>query len=220
MQTLLTPLTQRVTRSGSMCPRPKSDPGKRERILAAAMKVFARKGFAGARVSDVAREAGVADGTIYLYFASKDAILISIFEEGMQAVIDGLAKGLKGMEDPKERLRYFCRYHLKVVEDDPDLAEVLLVELRFSDKFLTEYKPGAMLDRYLEQLAGIISEGQRRGIFKREVPTGIAMGAIFGALDEISLHRVLQRRKRQEPRFDIEAVADGVATMVINGLAA
>jgi TetR/AcrR family transcriptional regulator, fatty acid metabolism regulator protein len=198
--------------------RPKSDPGKRERILAAAMKVFARKGFAGARVSDVAREAGVADGTIYLYFASKDAILISIFEEGMQGVIDGLAKGLKGIDDPRERLRYFCRYHLKTVEDDPDLAEVLLVELRFSDKFLTEYKPGAMLDRYLEQLAAIISEGQRRGIFNRGIPTGIAMGAIFGALDEISLHRVLQRRKKQEPSYEISAVADGLAEMVIKGI--
>lgn len=199
--------------------RPKSDPGKRERILAAAMKVFARKGFAGARVSDVAREAGVADGTIYLYFASKDAILISIFEEGMQGVIDGLAKGLKGIDDPRERLRYFCRYHLKTVEDDPDLAEVLLVELRFSDKFLTEYKPGAMLDRYLEQLAAIIAEGQRRGIFNRAIPTGLAMGAIFGALDEISLHRVLQRRKRQQPSLEISAVADGLAEMVIKGIA-
>ena len=200
--------------------RPKSDPGKRERILAAAMKVFARKGFAGARVSDVAREAGVADGTIYLYFASKDAILISIFEEGMQGVIDGLAKGLKGMEDPRERLRFFCRYHLKTCEEDPDLAEVLLVELRFSDKFLTEYKPGAMLDRYLEQLAAIIAEGQRRGIFNRAIPTGLAMGAIFGMLDEISLHRVLQRRKRQDPKFEIGAIADGLAEMVIKGLAA
>lgn len=200
--------------------RTRSDPGKRERILSAAMKVFARKGFASARVSDVAREAGVADGTIYLYFASKDAILISIFEEGMQSILDGLAKGLKGLDDPKDRLRFFCRYHLTVVEGDPDLAEVLLVELRFSDKFLTEYKPGAMLDRYLEQLALIISEGQRRGMFRREIPTGVAMGAIFGALDEISLHRVLQRKKRAEPRFDIEAVADSVAGLLINGLAA
>lgn len=203
-----------------MCPRPKSDPGKRERILSAAMKVFARKGFAASRVADVAREAGVADGTIYLYFASKDAILISIFEEGMQGVLDGLAKGLKGIDDPRERLRFFCRYHLNVVEEHPDLAEVLLVELRFSDKFLTEYKPGAMLDRYLEQLAGILAEGQRRGLFKRDIPAGLAMGAIFGALDEISLHRVLQRRRRVAPTHDVVSVADGVANMVMHGLTA
>ena len=200
--------------------RTKTDPGKRDRILTSAMKVFARKGFAGARVSDVAREAGVADGTIYLYFASKDAILIAIFEEGMQRVMDGLAKGLKAIDDPLERLRYFCRYHLRTSEDDPDLGEVLLVELRFSDKFLTEYKPGAMLDKYLEHLAQIIAEGQRRGMFKREIPTGVAMGAIFGALDEISLHRVLQRRRRSEPTFNIDALADSIATMLIRGLAA
>lgn len=200
--------------------RTKTDPGKRDRILTSAMKVFARKGFAGARVSDVAREAGVADGTIYLYFASKDAILIAIFEEGMQRVIEGLIRGLKAIDDPKERLRFFIKYHLRVVEDDPDLGEVLLVELRFSDKFLTEYKPGAMLDRYLEHLASIVAEGQRRGIFKRDIPTGIAMGAIFGALDEISLHRVLQRRRRAEPTFPIDSVADSIATMLINGLSA
>ena len=200
--------------------RTKTDPGKRDRILTSAMKVFARKGFASARVSDVAREAGVADGTIYLYFPSKDAILIAIFEEGMQRVIEGLVKGLKPIDEPADRLRYFCRYHLRTVEDDPDLGEVLLVELRFSDKFLTEYKPGAMLDRYLEHLAAIIVEGQRRGSFKREIPTGLAMGAIFGALDEISLHRVLQRRKRAEPTFDIEAVADSISSLLIKGLAA
>ncbi len=215
----LTVLTRRVTRIAPMA-RTKTDPGKRDRILTSAMKVFARKGFASARVSDVAREAGVADGTIYLYFPSKDAILIAIFEEGMQRIIEGLAKGLKAIDDPAERLRFFCRYHLRVIEDDPDLGEVLLVELRFSDKFLTEYKPGAMLDRYLEHLAGIIVEGQRRGVFKREIPTGIAMGAIFGALDEISLHRVLQRRRRAEPTFEIGAVADSISSMLIKGLAA
>ncbi len=200
--------------------RTKADPGKRSRILSAAMKVFARKGFASARVSDVAREAGVADGTIYLYFASKDAILISIIEEGMNAIIDGLQKGLKGLDDPRDRLRYFCKYHLEFADRDPDLAEVLLVELRFSDKFLTEFKPIAMLDRYLEQLAAILSEGQRRGVFKREIPTGVAMGAVFGALDEISLHRVLQRKKRADPRFQMGAVAENVASLLIDGLAA
>lgn len=184
------------------------------------MKVFARKGFAGARVSDVAREAGVADGTIYLYFASKDAILIAIFEEGMNGVIDGLNKGLKEIEDPRERLRFFCRYHLGVVENDPDMAEVLLVELRFSDKFLNEYRPAVMLDKYLETLGAIIREGQQRGMFKREIPTGVALGAIFGALDEISLHRVLQRRKRSEPKYKLEQLADGVASLLIQGLAA
>ncbi|HVO29311.1 MAG TPA: TetR/AcrR family transcriptional regulator [bacterium] len=200
--------------------RTKTDPGKRDRILTSAMKVFARKGFASARVSDVAREAGVADGTIYLYFASKDAILIAIIEEGMQRVIEGLVKGLKAIDDPKERLRFFVKYHLRTVEDDPDLGEVLLVELRFSDKFLTEYKPGAMLEKYLEHLVAIISEGQRRGVFKREIPTGIALGAVFGALDEISLHRVLARRRRSEPSFNIDAVAESLSSMLISGLSA
>ena len=201
--------------------RPKSDPGKRERILASAMKVFARKGFAVARVSDVAREAGVADGTIYLYFPSKDAILIAIIEEGMGRVLEQLHKLTKTTDDPKEKLRLFCRNHLETVENEPDLAEVLLVELRFSDKMLTESKPMAMLDKYLEQLAAIISEGQRRGAFRRDIPLGLALGVVFGALDEVSLHRVLARRKKSgDHTFEIGKVSDAVAGTLLGGLAA
>jgi TetR/AcrR family transcriptional regulator, fatty acid metabolism regulator protein len=184
------------------------------------MKVFARKGFATARVSDVAREAGIADGTIYLYFPSKDAILISIIEEGMGTVIEGLLKKIKGLDDPQEKLKHFVRHHLNTVESDPDLAEVLLVELRFSDKFLTEGKPWLVLDKYLELLASIVAEGQKKGVFKKEVPTGVAMGTVFGALDEISLHRVLQRRKRGESSFDIEKVSDHLSRLLLDGLAA
>lgn len=198
--------------------RSKADPGKRERILDSAIKVFAEKGFGGSRVSDVARAAGVADGTIYLYFDSKDALLIAIFEEKMARVIASAEDEIKELSGPVERLRRFIRHHLEIVESHPELAEVMLVELRFSDKFLKEYEP-KLLWRYMTLLSGIIADGQATGIFRKDVPPSLAAGAIFGALDEVSLHRTLARRRRSEPKTDYIATADALARMMIGGLA-
>src|SRR5262245_14475736 len=103
------------------------DGGKRERILAAAVHVFAEKGFYLAKVSEIAREAGVADGTIYLYFKSKDDLLISLFEDSMAEVNDNLRAALAAAppDDPLEKLRSAVRLHLTLVERNHDLAEVL-----------------------------------------------------------------------------------------------
>src|SRR3954462_2866258 len=107
----------------------RSDPGKRERILDAAVKVFADKGFYNAKVSEIARVAGVADGTIYLYFKSKDDLLISLFEDRMEQVNHNLRAALGGEGDPVKRLLRGLRLHLELVQQPPQLAEVLTVEL-------------------------------------------------------------------------------------------
>lgn len=197
--------------------RSKADPGKRDRILDAAIRVFAEKGYAGARVADVARAAGVADGTIYLYFDSKDALLIAIFEEKMERIITVAEAELTTMDDPVERLGYFIRHHIEAVDANPDLAEVMLVELRFSDKFLKEYEP-ALLWRYMTLLSGIISSGQKSGHFRPDIPAGVAAGAIFGALDEVSLHRTLARRRRTELKSDSTATAEAITKLMVGGL--
>ena len=198
-------------------PRSKADPGKRERILDAAIRVFAEKGFAGSRVADVARAAGVADGTIYLYFDSKDALLIAIFEEKMELIIAVAEAELTKIENPVERLGYFILHHIEAVDANLDLAEVMLVELRFSDKFLKEYEP-APLWRYMTMLSGIISGGQKSGHFRSDIPAGVAAGAIFGALDEVSLHRTLARRRRTEIKSDSAATADALTKLMVGGL--
>ena len=116
------------------------NPEKRVRILDAALKVFATRGFYNAKVSEVAREAGVADGTIYLYFESKDALLIALFEDRMQRIIaranDELARSEGSVLD---KIRQAIALHLSLVVDDPDLAEFITVELRQSGKFIKEY---------------------------------------------------------------------------------
>src|SRR5438876_10377225 len=113
----------------------RSDPSKRERILEAAVKIFAEKGFYNAKVSEIARIAGVADGTIYLYFKSKDDLLISLFEDRMEQVNENLRAALDGPGTPVERLQRGLAAHLALVEQPPQLAEVLTVELRQAPKF-------------------------------------------------------------------------------------
>src|SRR5579884_1007783 len=109
---------------------------KRDQILRAAIDVFAERGFFNAQVADVARSAGVAAGTVYLYFRSKDHLLVSIFEKTMR---DALAEGraaTDGVTDPRERLRRFARLHLGWLGRDRSLAVVFQVELRQSTKFM------------------------------------------------------------------------------------
>src|SRR5687768_11869220 len=128
---------------------------KRERILDAAERIFARHGFFAARVSEVAKEAGVADGTIYLYFKSKDDLLISVFENRMAHVNDQLRAAIADLP-PGEQLRAFIHAYLRMVSDEPTAVEVLTIELRQSSKFMKEYDNPQFAD-FLRMLGGIIA---------------------------------------------------------------
>ena len=158
---------------------------KRERILAAAETVFARHGFFAARVTEIAKEAGVADGTIYLYFKSKDDVLISLFESRMKQVNDALRAAI-APEPPKDQLRAFIKRYLQLVHDEPAAAEVLTIELRQSSKFMKEYDNPQFAD-FLRMLGGIISAGQERGELDSSIPSHVAARMIFGMLDELCL---------------------------------
>src|SRR5262249_16121766 len=165
---------------------------KRERILEAAIKVFAEKGFFGAKVSEIAREAGVADGTIYLYFKSKDDLLISLFEDRMERINSALRTELERERSAQGKLRRFITMHLDLVEKHRSLVEVLTVELRQSAKFMREYK-NPKFSEFLKLLAAIIEEGQKSGELVNGLHPAVVARAIFGALDELSLARALGR---------------------------
>src|SRR5215212_2518602 len=134
---------------------------KRERILSAAERVFARCGFFAARVSEIAKEASVADGTIYLYFKSKDDLLISLFENRMTQVNEHLRAAIAN-EPPAGQLRAFIKAYLRLVHDEPAAAEVLTIELRQSSKFMKEYDNPEFAD-FLRMLGGLATAGQQRG---------------------------------------------------------
>ena len=201
---------------------------KRERILAAAELIFARHGFFAARVSEIAREAGVADGTIYLYFKSKDDLLISLFESRMKQVNEALRAAIAD-RPPVEQLRAFIRAYLQLVSDEPAAAEVLTIELRQSSKFMKEYD-NPEFAAFLRMLGGIVADGQARGELDRAIPSHIAARMIFGILDELALAWVLARQPiaasaisgtapgTRPKKFDIVRAADWVVTLVSNGL--
>src|SRR6187455_2658816 len=101
---------------------------KRERILLAAERIFAQHGFFAARVSEIAKEAGVADGTIYLYFKSKDELLISLFESRMERFNEMLGRAVAAATRPTDRLHAVIRTYLTLVREQPMVAEVLTIE--------------------------------------------------------------------------------------------
>lgn len=185
------------------------------RIIEAATKVFAKNGFYQSKISEIAKEAKVADGTIYLYFENKDDILISLFEEQMKVVIDNMEVEISGIDDPAKKLERFASTHLGLIEKNQDMAEIIQVELRQSNKFMKEYKNEKFI-QYLNIIEDIISEGQKRGIFKEDVIPKVAKRAFFGALDEVSRFWVLSTRRE----YDIRTVAKQISEYFLNGIRA
>ena len=184
---------------------------KRDAILRAAIDVFAERGFFNAQVADVARVAGVAAGTVYLYFKGKDDLLVSIFERSMR---EGLTTGraaVAGLQDPRERLLRLARAHLARLGHDRNLAIVFQVELRQSTKFM-ERLSATLLRDYLGLIREAIADGQREGLFRADVKATVAAKMLFGALDEMATNWILSRR-----RYSLEADADAVVDVFVNG---
>ena len=192
-----------------------SVPGdKRLAILKAATKVFARHGFFNAQVADVARAAGIAAGTVYLYFRSKDDLLTSIFEQSMTRALQETAVVLDGVDDPVERLRRLARVHLGGLGRDHDLAVVFQAEFRQSTKFMERFS-AAQLRTYLGQLRDAVADAQSAGIFRRDLNPTLAAKAIFGALDEMATNWILSSR-----RYALVDDADAVIDLFVHGMKA
>ncbi len=158
---------------------------KHSKIIHAATKVFAKKGFFNARISDIAKEAKVADGTIYLYFNNKFDILISVFEEEIGSLIEQVKKLLAAEDDPRKMLEVFAKKHLTVMKKNKNLAEVIQIELRQSAKLIKDYRNNKFSE-YVNIISSIIKLGQEQNIYRASIRPGIAKRAFFGALDEIS----------------------------------
>lgn len=186
---------------------------KYHRIIAAATKAFAKKGFFHTKVSDIAREAQVADGTIYLYFENKDDILISLFEEQMKLVLDNMVQQVSQETDAPSKLQRFALAHLQLIERNKNVAEIIQVELRQSSKFMKEYKNEKFM-KYLNLISDIVREGQEQGFFKEDIIPDVAKRAFFGALDEMSRFWVLSSHKK----YDIETAAKQISGYFLHGL--
>jgi TetR/AcrR family fatty acid metabolism transcriptional regulator len=197
-------------RRGSQ-PREKTN-GKYETILRAAIKVFARSGFFNSKVADVAKEAGVADGTVYLYFKNKDDILVSIFNHVTQEALDQGRARLAEIDDPVEKLKRIVYTHLERFGRDRDLAIVFQVELRSSTKFMEQFSSTKVTD-YLDLIRSVIEEGQRKGVFREGLNTTITAKVLFGALDEMVTNWVLSHK-----RYSLVSTADPVIDVFLGGI--
>ena len=186
---------------------------KRDRILRAAVKIFSRKGFFNAKVSEIARAAEVADGTIYLYFRNKDDLLISLFEEKMGEVVADVRRRIADGGNSLEKLKIFIENHMDLLEREAGLVEVLQVELRQSTKFLKDYTPVKFFE-YLEIISDILEEGRREGVLRPDLNISIARRAIFGALDELSLTYILSRK----PKYHPTVTAAELCRLLLEGL--
>ncbi|MDZ7641210.1 MAG: TetR/AcrR family transcriptional regulator [Desulfurivibrio sp.] len=188
---------------------------KHSKIIEAAIRVFSRKGFFHARISDIAKEAQVADGTIYLYFNNKYDILISLFEEEIGKIILEVKLLLesKAGDDPRQMLRTFAFHHLKMMDDRRELAEVLQMELRQSNNYMREYR-NTKFSEYLDIISGIVKKGQEMGIFRPDVLPGVFKRAFFGALDETSRLWVLS----PDHHYSIAETAEQITAFFLNGI--
>ncbi len=188
-------------------------PDKHRKIIRAATKVFAKKGFFNARISDIAKEAKVADGTIYLYFNNKFDILLSVFEEEIGKLIEQVTLLLQKEDNPKRMLEIFIANHLEEMKKNRNLAEVIHIELRQTSKLIREYRKNKFSE-YLDLIASIVAQGQQVGLFRQDIHPEIAKQIIFGALDEVS--RICNLSK--EHTFSLDEASRMITAIYLEGL--
>lgn len=185
---------------------------KREAILRAAIKVFAGKGYFNSKVADIASEAGIADGTVYLYFKSKDEILHSIFDRAMAEFIAEGRTELAELENPQDKLRRIAELHLEKLGADRDLAIVFQVELRGSTKFMQEFSAAGFAE-YLDIIQETFIEGQRKGIFQKTLKPIVCAKILYGALDEMVTNWILSNKS-----YPLTPMADEVLKVFFGGV--
>ena len=189
------------------------DHDKHHQIIEAAVRVFARNGYYNSRVSDIAREAGIASGTIYLYFKTKEEILVTLFREKMAAWVAHVRAEVAAEPDAVARIRRLITLHFGVLESDPALAEVVQVELRQGHKFFRGASAHEV-SAYFELIRSIIEDGQAAGTIRDDVPVKIAAKALFGAMDQVATSWVLGKRQ-----YRLSEAADAVAAVFLRGVA-
>ncbi|MFN0121965.1 MAG: TetR/AcrR family transcriptional regulator [Blastocatellia bacterium] len=187
-------------------------PEKFTAILRAATQVFARSGFFNSKVADVARAAGVADGTVYLYFKSKDELLSSIFDVAMEEFIHTARRELTLLRDPREKLRRFAQLHFEMLEKDRDGAIVFQIELRHTTKFMELFST-TRLAEYLQIIREILEEGQHCGLFRRGFNPKLTAKILFGALDEMATNWVISHN-----HYPLTAMVDPVLDIFLGGV--
>ena len=200
----------RSTRSNTQARNTVAD--KHEAILRAAIKVFARKGYFNSKVADIASEAKIADGTVYLYFKSKEEILHSIFNRMMTEFISEGKKEVAEIEEADKKIKRIAELHLEKLGSDRDIAIVFQVQLRGSTKFMREFS-AAGFAQYLDIIKSAFEEGQKQGIFRKDVNATVCAKILYGGLDEMVTNWILSKKK-----YDLAPLANEVLKVFFGGV--
>ena len=192
----------------------KKDRPKYKQIIDAAVVVIAENGYHQAQVSKIAKQAGVADGTIYLYFKNKEDILISMFQDKLGSFISSIEEEMDRVSSAKEKMLVLVRKHFEILSEDKHLAIVTQLELRQSNKDI-RYKINDVLKGYLKLVDSILITGVEQGEFQKELDVRLARHMVFGTLDEIVTTWVMNEQK-----YDLTKQAKSVHHLIIKGLGA
>lgn len=185
---------------------------KHQRILDAAVEVIAENGFFNARVSEIATRAGVADGTVYLYFKNKDHILREAIDIAFRNFFNRARGGIEGIQSAREQLELLARLHLVTLAAHRNLAIVMQTEVRQSARFIAEFSHQHLVD-YLNLVREVVRLGQDQGLFRRDVSDRLVAHCMFGALDEMVSSWVFTGRP-----FDPEKTASAVLNVILAGI--
>ncbi|MFW5740538.1 MAG: TetR/AcrR family transcriptional regulator [Myxococcota bacterium] len=198
------------------CPRrPAHRADKKVRILEAAAGVFVRNGFHETRISEIARAAGVADGTIYLYFASKEALLIALFDDNVLRFFRTLDRALSSLGCPEDKLLQIVELQLGLLDRERVLAELLTVNLRQSTPAIREHLAPRFV-AYLDRIAQVVADGQKTGRFREDISPRLAARAVFGALDGVTLTWAMSGAHEG----DLARTSETIGKMLLEGLRA
>ncbi|MEK4875591.1 TetR/AcrR family transcriptional regulator [Bacillus sp. FSL W8-0102] len=184
---------------------------KYHQIIDAAVITIAENGYHQTQVSKIAKQAGIADGTIYLYFKNKEDILISLFQEKMANFIEKIKEVIAGKQTAAEKIFMMIENHFRILSQNPKLAVVTQLELRQSNQELRR-RINNVLKEYLDFIEQILREGVESGEFSPDLDTRIARQMLFGTIDEIATTWVMNKQK-----YDLVALAPTVAKLLLKG---
>lgn len=185
---------------------------KYNQIIEAAVDIIAENGYHASQVSKIAKKAGVADGTIYLYFKNKEDILVSVFKVKMGEFIEQIVTEIETKKNVEEKLFTLIEMHFAQFENNHDLAVVTQLELRQS-KIELRIQINLVLKDYFTLIDNIVLEGIKEGVFKKELNIALVRQMVFGTIDEVVTNWVMQ-----DHRYDIVKQAGDVHSLITNGL--
>jgi TetR/AcrR family fatty acid metabolism transcriptional regulator len=194
---------------------PATGPGseKYQRILDAAVEVIAERGYFNSPVSAIAKRAGVADGTIYLYFKSKDEVLRTAIDTTFGRFYQQIEEKFKTLTGPREQLEYIAEIHLSSHQVNRSMAVLMQTEMRQSAKFIAEFSHHHLV-KYIQVVREVIRQGQQEGIIRQDISDGVVAHCMFGAIDELLSSAVFTGRV-----YDAKDTAHQVMDVLMNGIA-